>query len=342
MSFSNVESNQLDGGLNNALSEPAILFLPRLVRELDAAAVKIQKFTRVIELEETLQIVQWWRDTLDSPAGAKELWWKTLDSAALKQSSVSLFNVEKSETAVSRWARARTRAAKIGKGFSKDEKAQMLALQHWLEAIDPHATGMDTIYISIMICGLKVRAVSLSSTGKLDVGDGKKINLERCSRTALQRQCIEYLGPKERKSHEVVVENGKLMYKQSRMLVNSSEGSKSIFVLSTTRALYVVQKKKGQFDHSSFLSGGATTSAGRLVAHDGVLEAFWPYSDHYHPTEEKSLEFISFLQDNHVDLTNVKVNVRMAIIIVSLDFPLNDATLLWNIEQIFGTLAMHC
>ncbi|PRQ42602.1 hypothetical protein RchiOBHm_Chr3g0459431 [Rosa chinensis] len=85
---------------------------------------------------------------------------------------------------------------------------------------------------------------------------------------------------KERKSHEVLVENGKLMYKQSGMLVNSSEGSKSIFVLSTTRALYVGQKK-GQFDHLSFLSGGATTAAGRLVAHDGVLEAIWPYSDHY-------------------------------------------------------------
>ncbi|KAJ6799845.1 IQ domain-containing protein IQM1 [Iris pallida] len=36
--------------------------------------------------------------------------------------------------AVFRWARARTRAAKVGKGFSKDEKARKLALQHWLEA----------------------------------------------------------------------------------------------------------------------------------------------------------------------------------------------------------------
>ena len=92
--------------------------------------------------------------------------WKALDFAALKRSSVSFFNVEKPETAVSRWARARTRAAKVGfwiiqltfwffddfifvisiranclnvlqvgKGLSKDEKAQKLALQHWLEAV---------------------------------------------------------------------------------------------------------------------------------------------------------------------------------------------------------------
>ena len=61
--------------------------------------------------------------------------WKTLDSAALKLSSVSFFEEEKHETAVSKWARARTRAAKVGKGLSKDEKAQKLALQHWLEAV---------------------------------------------------------------------------------------------------------------------------------------------------------------------------------------------------------------
>lgn len=39
--------------------------------------------------------------------------WKALDFAALRQSSVSFFDSVKSETAVSRWARARTRAAKV-------------------------------------------------------------------------------------------------------------------------------------------------------------------------------------------------------------------------------------
>ena len=77
---------------------------------------------------------------------------------------------------------------------------------------------------------------------------------------------------KKRKAYEVVVHDGKLIYKQSGIPVNSDEGAKSIFVLSTTRALYVGKKKKGQFQHSSFLSGGATTAAGRLVAHNGILE----------------------------------------------------------------------
>ena len=76
----------------------------------------------------------------------------------------------------------------------------------------------------------------------------------------------------EREAYEVIVEDGKLMNKQSMTLINSKEDSKSIFVLSTTRTLYVGQKKKGRFQHSSFLSGGATTAAGRLVAREGILE----------------------------------------------------------------------
>lgn len=45
----------------------------------------------------------------------------------------------------------------------------------------------------------------------------------------------------ERESYEVIVEDGKLVYKQNQTPVNTTEGSKWIFVLSTSRALYVGQ-----------------------------------------------------------------------------------------------------
>jgi hypothetical protein len=39
------------------------------------------------------------------------------------------------------------------------------------------------------------------------------------------------------------------------------------------------------------------------------LQAIWPYSGHYLPTEENFKDFIRYLEENGVDLTHIKVNV---------------------------------
>lgn len=90
--------------------------------------------------------------------------WKLVDSVEPKHNAISFFDIDRPETAVSRWSRAMTKAAmvrigsllkesfsrtvtfnseikdffqcwQVGKGLSKAEKARKLALQHWLEAV---------------------------------------------------------------------------------------------------------------------------------------------------------------------------------------------------------------
>nr|CAB3477395.1 unnamed protein product [Digitaria exilis] len=268
---------------------------PRPRGELDQAATKLQKIYKGHRTRRSLA---------DSAIIAEELWWKTYDSVYLNIKSISFFDGDKQETAASRWSRAGKRIAKVGKGLSKDDKAQKLALQHWLEAIDPrHRYGHNLhLYYDIW---------SASSSCEpffywLDIGAGRDQHHPKCPRTKLYSQLIMYLGPNERAAYEVIVEEGRLTYKQSGEWVNTNEETKWIFVLSTSRSLYVGQKRKGKFQHSSFLSGAATTAAGRLVAKEGILKAIWPYSGHYHPTEENFREFIAFLEENHVDLANVK------------------------------------
>lgn len=82
----------------------------------------------------------------------------------------------------------------------------------------------------------------------------------------------------ERKPYEVAIENGKLFYKQTGELIDTmsqTKGAKWIFVLSTTKTLYVGIKEKGSFQHSSFLSGGAALAAGRIIAEKGVLKVYY-------------------------------------------------------------------
>ncbi|KAJ0021556.1 hypothetical protein Pint_31402 [Pistacia integerrima] len=279
------------------------------VRQLPVLDPCNPKHQAAIKLQKVYKSFRTRRKLADCAVLVEQSWWKLLDFAELKRSSISFFDIEKHETAISRWSRAKNRAAKVGKGLSKNDKARKLALQHWLEAIDPrHRYGHNLHFYYDKWLHSKSREPFFYW---LDIGEGREVNLiEKCPRSKLQTQCIKYLGPMERKAYEVYVKNGKFYYKQTGEILHTFDDSdaKWIFVLSTSKTFYVGKKKKGTFQHSSFLAGGATMAAGRVIVENGELKAVWPHSGHYRPTEENFEDFLSFLKENNVDITNVQMS----------------------------------
>ncbi|KAL0007959.1 hypothetical protein SO802_009461 [Lithocarpus litseifolius] len=150
---------------------------------VSTAAVRLQKVYRSYRTRRRLA---------DSAVVAEELWSQAIDYARLNHSTVSFFNFHKAETAASRWSRISLIASKVGKGLYQDAKAQKLAFQHWIEAIDPrHRYGHNLNFY-------------YEEWGKgdteqpffhwLDVGDGKDVDLKDCPRSSLRQECIKYLG----------------------------------------------------------------------------------------------------------------------------------------------------
>ncbi|KAI3471503.1 hypothetical protein Pfo_028153 [Paulownia fortunei] len=304
---------------DNMPEKNVLTSLPDSDKSRHQAALKLQK---------TYKSFRTRRQLADCAVLVEQRWWKLLDFAELKRSSISFFEIEKPETAYHAGQEQEPELLRyVGKGLSKDDKARKLALQHWLEAIDPrHRYGhnLQFYYVNWLQCDSKQPFFYW-----LDIGEGRDVNLERCPRSKLQQQCIKYLGPTERSAYEVIITNGKLIYKQSGKLLDTRDGPedvKWIFVLSVSKILYVGQKKKGTFQHSSFLAGGATLSAGRLIVEDGILK--WTLS----PTEENFEEFMAFLLQHNVDLSVVQMVQEITLEIGLLQIPERE-----NMLELFST-----
>lgn len=81
--------------------------------------------------------------------------------------------------------------------------------------------------------------------------------------------------------------------------------NKWIYVTSADRKqLYIAPKVKGEFQHSSFLSGGSVGSAGAVMVNQGRIIKLAPMSGHYQPNIEQFIAFLNQLTEQGVDVSN--------------------------------------
>lgn len=104
--------------------------------------------------------------------------------------------------------------------------------------------------------------------------------------------------------------------------------NKWIYVTSADKKqLYIAPKVKGEFQHSSFLSGGSVGSAGAVMVNQGSIIKLAPMSGHYQPNIEQFISFLDQLDSQGVDLSNalllnpfpVEIDCKYQLVPVDLD-----------------------
>lgn len=91
------------------------------------------------------------------------------------------------------------------------------------------------------------------------------------------------------------------------MILNHELDCVSVCIYTNVFDGSTAQKIKGKFQHSSFLAGGATTAAGRLVVNHGVLKLMEAHSGHYRPSPENFEALVGILVNRGTDLHLAKV-----------------------------------
>ncbi|KVI00861.1 hypothetical protein Ccrd_020882, partial [Cynara cardunculus var. scolymus] len=116
----------------------------------------------VVKLHKKYKSFRTRRQLADCAVLVEKRWWKLLDFVVLKCSLVSFFEVEKPETAVSHWS--------------------------------PFLTRYHSLKLKNQKPLFRVGQEQEPELRRLDIWEGKEVNLEQCPRLKLQQQCIKYLG----------------------------------------------------------------------------------------------------------------------------------------------------
>ncbi len=133
----------------------------------------------------------------------------------------------------------------------------------------------------------------------LDEGEGKNVEVEKCSRERLEKMQIRYLGREERRLYEVVVdEQGKLCWRKDGLRVDTSDAFRDsvegIVPVDDPAPTWTERPAilRGSDESSGMSSEGEDATAG---ANEGekVLEVK-PSNQSISPTEDKPKQRTSF------------------------------------------------
>lgn len=188
---------------------------------------------------------------------------------------------------------------------SRDDRQILhLETQQWLEAIDPqHRAGGD---LKHYFRAWEASATNLDFFDWLDHGDGRWEDLPECPRSTLDAGAVHYCTLVEREALAVSADTGLMRWKKSGELVSGN----LIFVVSTKGQMFMSQKVRGRFHHSSFLAGNPVCVSGTVVMEAGRFVRLMPYSGHYRPKPGHFEELIDLLkrQGLSADQANVLVS----------------------------------
>ncbi|KAG0276003.1 hypothetical protein BGZ95_008125 [Linnemannia exigua] len=241
------------------------------------------------------------------------------------------------------WRRAEFLGSRLGKGSNgvSTEEALVLLTEHWLEMSDKkHRYGSN---LKVYHQHWLEKDTSQNFFYWLDKGDGKEVDIAEKPRARLEEQRVRYLQEHERSQYAVEVIDGLLYYKHSGLPVHTlptsvKEGdevdvsqilpdtnehdneetrqekkrirnkSKFIYVTDPQGVLYIAQKVKGQFHHSSFLGGGTVCAAGGIIVNQGKLMKINPKSGHYRPGQRHFDRLLGSLEAMGISLDGVVVS----------------------------------
>jgi hypothetical protein len=108
----------------------------------------------------------------------------------------------------------------------------------------------------------------------------------------LDAGAVRYCTLVEREAFAVSAETGLMRWRRSGEPVSGS----LIFVMSTKGQMFMGEKVRGRFHHSSFLAGNPVLVAGTVVMEAGRFVKLMPYSGHYRPKPGDFGAFVNLLE----------------------------------------------